>query len=270
MQRLSVVIITKNEAGNIRACIRSARTISDDIIVVDAESEDNTVGLATGKNVRTINLKWNGYGNARNAGAAAARYEWIFSLDADERITQGLVTQIQKLTFCDPRTIYGFRRRNYFEGKEIKYGTLAHDKIWRLYNRQFVKWDGMPVHEKLCGSFITRRYVKQWIDHYTIESYIHYKSKSANYAYLCALKYLEEGRTASFAKRFLASKFDFFKSYFLLLGFLDGKKGLSVASVNAYYTRLKYEYLHELNVKVQSAGKSTYWPTRINLHSFPK
>src|SRR4051794_21101863 len=154
MQRLSVVIITKNEAVNIRACIHSARTISDDIIVVDAESEDKTVELATGKNVRVISLKWNGYGNARNAGAAAAKNEWIFSLDADERITDGLVAQLRMLTLSDPRTIYGFRRRNYFQGKEIKYGTLAHDKIWRLYNRKLVKWDAAPVHEKLCGSFV--------------------------------------------------------------------------------------------------------------------
>lgn len=271
MVAVSVVIITKNEAKNIVDCIRSARTITKNIIVVDAESEDDTAALAANENAIVINLKWNGYGYARNIGAASAEHDWILSLDADERITPSFVDQLQQHFADDPRTIYAFKRRNFFNEKEIKYGELGADKVCRLYNRAVAKWDASPVHEKLTGNFHTKKRLNLSINHYPIQSYSHYRNKRTQYAYLCAVKYIEEGKSATCIKRVFAASFNFFKSYFFLLGFLDGERGLTVAKVHAYYTWLKYHYLHQLSSEHQSvATTNRLTDFQVTINSFLK
>jgi len=246
MLPVSIVIIAKNEARNIVACILSAKSISDNIILVDAESQDDTPGLAKAAGCEVIIHKWRGYGNARNLGAAAAKYDWILSLDADERITPSFASQLPEVFLEDKGILYGFKRRNFFAGKVLRFGSLGRDKVWRLYNRNMAKWDAAPVHEKLAGDFRKRKLLKLNIDHYTIQHHSHYKNKSKVYAYLCATKYMREGRRSNNLKKLFAATFNFFQSYFFLFGFLDGKNGLSVAKVNAYYTWLKYHYLDEL------------------------
>src|ERR1700712_3190130 len=106
MKPVSVVIITRNEEQNIISCVASARLITDDIVVVDAESEDATVSLAKAAGARTFITPWQGYGIARNLGASKAKYNWILALDADERIGSELVNSIQKLRFADPHIVY--------------------------------------------------------------------------------------------------------------------------------------------------------------------
>jgi glycosyltransferase involved in cell wall biosynthesis len=247
MLPLTVVIIAKNEAKNIVDCILSAKTISDNIILVDAESDDQTPALAEAAGCEVIKHKWQGYGNARNLGAAAGKYDWVFSLDADERITPSFSSLLPKMFSNDERIVYGFKRKNFFAHQELRFGSLGRDKVWRVYNRNMAKWDSAPVHEKLIGGFREKKLLKFTIDHYTIEHYSHYKNKSTVYAHLCAIKYMQENRRANKIKKWFAAEFNFVKSYFFLLGFLDGKKGLSVAKVNAYYTWLKYHYLAQLN-----------------------
>jgi glycosyltransferase involved in cell wall biosynthesis len=246
MLPVTIVIIAKNEAKNIVACILSAKTISDNIVLVDAESQDETANLAEAAGCQVIMHKWRGYGNARNLGAAAGKYDWILSLDADERITPSFMHMLPQAFYNDEGIVYGFKRRNFFAGKELRFGSLGRDKVWRLYNRNVANWDSAPVHEKLTGGFREKKLLKLTIDHFTIEHYTHYKNKSTIYAYLCATKYMQEKRRANIIKRLFAAHFNFVKSYFFLLGFLDGKKGLAVAKVNAYYTWLKYHYLGQL------------------------
>lgn len=250
MLPLSVVIITKNEAQNIVACIRSVRTLSDDIVVVDAESKDETALLAEREGATVIRLKWNGYGHARNAGAATAKHDLILSLDADERIPPLFAGKLQQQFTGDATTVYGFKRRSFYKEAHIRYGTWGGDRVLRLYNRNVARWNAAPVHESLTGTF-KKRYLEIAIDHYTVQSYVHYKCKSTHYAYLCAIKYRQEGKTANWMKRIFASTFAFIKSYFLLLGFLDGKRGLTIARMSAHYTGLKYHHLHRLTTRQQ-------------------
>src|SRR5678810_681607 len=101
MNSLSVVIITRNEEDNIVDCIQSAKTVSDDIIVVDAGSIDRTTKLAIASGARVFSVQWEGYGFSRNFGAERAKNDWILSVDADERISKALATAIQTLQFAD-------------------------------------------------------------------------------------------------------------------------------------------------------------------------
>lgn len=250
MLPLSVVIIAKNEALNIRDCIRSARQIASDIVVVDTGSTDLTVMLAKGANARVVKMVWYGYGHARNRGADAAAHDWIFSLDADERISPALVQQLKQFNFNDPETLLRMRRLIFFDNKPLRFGTPATEKQSRLYHRKYYHWDEAPVHENLipyCRKKIV--FTRACLEHYGIKNRIDHESKWREYAELAALKYYQAGVKTGPLKKYAASSFAFLKSYIFLLGWLDGKKGFSWARTFAIYTWLKYknlEFLHNM------------------------
>ena len=134
---ISAVLITKNEARNISDCIRSLSAITDDIIVVDAESSDDTVACAKSLGARCIVKTWEGYGAARNEGAALAKWDWILSIDADERIDVHLRKAIQNLNY-KKGIVYRFNRINYIADKPIKYGFLSPEKKEKIYNLSLI------------------------------------------------------------------------------------------------------------------------------------
>src|SRR5678815_232577 len=109
MISLSVVIITRNEEHHIADCIRSATLVSEDVIVVDAGSTDDTVALARFLGARAYVEDWVGYGHARNLGAAKAHFDWILSLDADERVSESLAAAIHQLSPKDAKQLFSFR-----------------------------------------------------------------------------------------------------------------------------------------------------------------
>src|SRR5690349_17921321 len=123
MATISVVVITKNEAANIADCISSAQQITKDIIVVDCGSEDNTVNLAKQCGAKTIEIEWQCYGHSRNTGAAAAKFDWILSLDADERISAALARRLNEMTLSDPQVTYKMKRDNFFAEQRLNFGT---------------------------------------------------------------------------------------------------------------------------------------------------
>lgn len=248
MAVLSVVIITKNEARNIVGCIRSAQTVSGDIVVVDCGSEDETVVLAEKAGARVVQVAWQCYGHSRNTGAAAAQHDWILALDADERISPSLTTVLQSLE-PDKTVVYSIRRKNFFVQTLLQFGTPGFEKIPRLYNRETAQWDLVPVHERLQTK-AAKCFIRQPILHYGIPSIEDHTQKQEWYAWLSAQKYLQHQKKATWLKRFIAPAFGGLKSYVIQAGFLDGKKGWQVATTITYYTWLKYDYLHRLRNEV--------------------
>ncbi|MEP6747756.1 MAG: glycosyltransferase family 2 protein [Bacteroidota bacterium] len=246
MQQVSVVIITKNEECNIIDCILSAKKISNDIIVIDSGSTDATLALARMENVKIYSILWEGYGHARNTGAMLADNDWIFSLDADERITEALAHSLKQIQFTNERSIYAFKRINYFSSRKIRYGSFAHDRVSRLYNRRNAQWNMFPVHEKLTGKNIKRIMVKTNLVHFTATGEQDYLPKIMGYASLCALKYKQEGKKFIYARSLFSPAFNFIKDYIFQLGFLDRYPGFIIAKLNAAYTRKKYQQLRLL------------------------
>ncbi len=248
MSAVSVVIITRNEERNIVACIRSARQLTSDIIVVDAGSEDDTVKLAEKEGARAYTIEWQGFGFSRNFGASKARNNWILSLDADERISSELTAAVQQTSFASQHEVFRFRRNNHLNGKIIRFGTLGYEKVTRIYNRLQCEWDLSLVHEKLVSALpLQRTRIKGHINHFGLKSFEDFRSKSVLYAQLSARKYYREGRKVNFLKRFISPLFNSLKSYFFQYGFLDGVKGFKMARMIAYYSWLKYSYLHKLH-----------------------
>lgn len=247
MSSVSVVIITRNEELNIVSCIRSARQLTDDIIVVDCGSEDQTVKLAEEAGARAYQVEWQGFGYSRNFGAFMARYHWIFALDADERVSPQLAATVARLELSSPSKAYRFRRNNHLAQKKISFGTLGYEKVTRIYHRQYAEWDLSLVHEKLVSKkLLQRTRIKGYINHYGLKSFEDYRSKSIQYAQLSAKKYYSEGRKVNVLKRFISPLFNSVKSYVFQYGFLEGKAGVKMAFMIAYYSWLKYAYLQQL------------------------
>ncbi len=246
MHPVSVVIITLNEEKNIVPCIRSARQVSDDVIVVDSGSSDLTLDLARSEGARIYHLSWQGYGNARNYGAEKARNPWIFALDADERITPLLANSMNHLDFSNPNHLYKFRRINFIGNRKIRFGTLGFETVTRIYHSKITRWDNTLVHEKLEAHGTQKKMIQGNILHEHL-SYASFQKKSRLYAILSAEKYaLQRKKTMPF-KKFLSPFFNAVKSYLIQLGFLDGKLGWQLASNIASYSWWKYEYLQQMN-----------------------
>ncbi len=241
---ISVVIIAKNEADNIAACIKSAALLSDDIIVVDSGSNDGTQLIAATWKAKVHIIEWKGYGNARNEGALQAKHNWIFALDADERISKELANAVKNINIQDEKIIYGCRRRNYFGNRLLRFGEWGLDTTYRVYNKNHVQWDDAMVHETLEGS--DKKLLPGYLEHYTIKGITEFRIKLTQYARLQALNFYEQGKKANFFKRFFSPVVNFISGYIFKLGFLDGYTGLQVAKMNAYYTWLKYNLLHKM------------------------
>lgn len=244
---LSVVIITRNEEHHIADCIRSATLVSEDVIVVDAGSTDNTVALARFLGARAYVEDWEGYGHARNLGAAKAHFDWILSLDADERVSESLAATIHRLSPEDAKQQFSFRRRNFMGSQLIRFGNPGFEKVTRIYNRNHAAWDQALVHERLEAPTLRKKSINGYINHIGVNPSDY--SKIERYAELSAEKYFMEGRRTGFLKRYLSAFFNATKSYIFQFGFLDGKKGLLVARKIAWYSWLKYYYLHQLQLR---------------------
>jgi glycosyltransferase involved in cell wall biosynthesis len=244
---ISVVIITKNEQDNILECVESARRISNDVIVVDSGSSDNTVEIALCCHVKILQINWTNFGDARNTGAEAAQNDWVLALDADERISEELVYSIRELELVSGDVIYGFKRQSFLGSKKICFGDWGRDKVYRIYDRRFTSWNLFPVHEALILKGARKKIIGGNLEHFVLKSAEHNKEKLIRYAKLCAKKYCLLGRRFALINMIVSPMFGFLIGYFLRFGFLDGKEGFYIARSIAYYTWLKYSYLQKFS-----------------------
>jgi len=255
MSLISVVIITYNEEHNIAGCIKSAKLVSGDIVVIDCGSDDQTVAVATSEGAKVFVIDWRGYGFSKNFGSTKTKFNWILSIDADERITEELAASIRKISFRQNNCVYKFKRKNHINGREIRFGTLGFEMVERIYHREYSRWDLSAVHEKLIGSDQIKTTIPGSLLHFGLKSFADHKQKAILYAKLSAEKYFLQGKTTNFFQRVGSAVFNSMKSYVFLLGFLEGKRGFYGARNIAYYSWLKYFYL--LCLLKQSAANTT-------------
>jgi len=248
MQPLSVVIVCKNEAGIIGRTLESLKGITDDIVVYDNGSTDNTAEISRQSGAIVHLGAWEGFGKTKRKATGLAKYDWILSLDADEAIDEELKRSLLGLNLDNEKKVYEFRFRNFMGNKWLRYGEWGDDKHVRLFHRATVNWNDAPVHEELeipAGTSVSR--LTGYILHQTVNNMKEYAFKMTHYAMLNAEKYQQQGKKASWFRIRLAPGFTFIKYYIFKLGFLDGEAGYICARMTAYYTYLKYIRLRELN-----------------------
>lgn len=247
MSPVSVVIMAKNEAQIIGRTLQCLAGFTDDIVLLDNGSTDDTAQIAESFGCRVIPTVFKGYGPTKNIGIDAAKYDWILSLDADECPDKRLLTEIGRIDLSDAGTVYDLDFKTYFGERKIKFGEWGADHHIRLVNRKHVRWSDDEVHEKLLvPGHLRIKKLKGSVHHYTIDGEAALKEKFTRYAELNAKRYFGQ-KKAPVLKLWVSPAFGFIKNYLFKLGFLDGKEGFIIAKLSAYYTWLKYYRLRRLN-----------------------
>lgn len=249
MVPVSVVIICLDAADTIEKVVEAALLLTDDVIVLDTGSTDDTLNKIP-PGAKLINSKWMGFGATKNEGAKLVKYSWVFSLDSDEVISKELNESIHSLNFSNSNTIYLMKRINYFGDQPILYGEWKNDWVKRIFHKDVALWDLSPVHEKLCfDKKIQTKKLKGILHHYTTTGFEAYYKKLDAYSNLMAERNFIKGKKSSSLKIYLAPAFNFIKNYIFNLGILDKSAGWHIAKAHALYTYMKYKKLHQLHRK---------------------
>ncbi len=244
---LSALIITYNEEKNIKKIILDL-DFTDEIILVDSFSTDNTVALVkTFENLTLIQHKFENFTSQRNFAITQAKNDWILFLDADERLTPDLKNEIiNTLRTNDTYTAFLFRRTFMFKDKVLHYSGWQTDKIYRLFNKNFAKYTTERlIHEKLK---VTGKIgiLKNKLIHYSYSDYESYKAKMINYGKLKAQEKFIKKLKPIFLASIIHPTYNFLYNYFIRLGILDGRKGVVICYLNAYSVYIRYQELKKL------------------------
>ena len=245
MPGLTVTVITKDEAANIDAALESVRW-ADEIVVVDSGSTDDTVARAQRAGSRVEVHPWPGYSAQKNYAASIASHDWILSLDADERVTPELASEIRALLATEPaHRGYRVPRISHYLGRWIRGTDWYPDYQLRLYDRRAGTWNGRRVHESvsLTGKPGQLRHDLQHFPYRDISDHL---ATIDRYTTLAAEQMRAEGRVPSIAGVVLHPPFAFLRNYVLRGGFRNGSAGVIVSALNSYYVFLKLAKAREL------------------------
>ncbi len=237
--KISATIITYNEERNIARAIESLRCV-DEILVVDSGSTDRTVEIATKLGARVIDRVWAGYSSQKNWAADQAAHDWILSIDADEALSELLEAEIWQLKKNGPaHHAYTMPRLAQYLGKWILHSGWYPDRKVRLYNRRHAAWTGDFVHESLTVEGPTGT-LDATLLHFTCDSLSEHLRTLDRYTTLAAEQIVEQKKPITIYHLFFKPWWEFFRTYFLKRGFLDGLEGLAIAWLGAIYQFLKY------------------------------
>jgi glycosyltransferase involved in cell wall biosynthesis len=243
--KLSVTVITKNEAADIDAALSSVAW-ADEIVVVDSRSTDETVAIARRHTDRVVIREWPGYIEQKNYAASIASHDWILSLDADERVTPELESEIKSVLASAPRAAaFRIPRVTWHLGRWIRTTDWYPDYQLRLYDRRSAQWTGKYVHEAVT----VRGEIGQLrgeLQHHAYRDIADHLETIDRYTTLAARQMYEAGRRASVLDLAFHPSFAFLRNYVLRGGFRDGAIGFTISRMNAYYVFLKFAKLREL------------------------
>ena len=248
--KISVCIITLNEEDHIRAACESV-SWADEIVVVDSGSTDRTREIAAECGARVIEKSWPGFAAQKQFAAEQATNEWIFSLDADERVSEELRASIASLLSKSDSELadgYSISRRAFYMGRWIRGGGWYPDRQLRLYRKSMGRWQGAYIHESVKMNPDARvEMLSGDLLHYTVrDAAEHHRMIGERYAPLGARKMLEQGRHTSPLKIATIGPATFIRNFILKGGFRDGLAGLSIATFAAHHAFLKHLQLWEL------------------------
>ena len=238
MTKLSIIIITKNESKNIAGCINSAR-FADELIVVDSGSKDNTVDIARKLGAKVYTRVWSGYGRQKNIAAKLSSGEWIFSLDADERISKQLKHEILAILQSPKFFCYSVSRKSFFISRFLNYSGGKSDRVKRLFKKGTAYFSTHHVHEHLATDNETGK-LKEPILHYSYMTVENILEKINLYSTLGSRDLKKSNIKSSLTIAILHGVWVFSKVYFFRLGFLDGREGFIHAFSKFEHTYYKY------------------------------
>jgi glycosyltransferase involved in cell wall biosynthesis len=246
---LSACVIAFEEADRIRSCLESLDWC-DEIVVVDSRSTDATRAIAAEMGARVIERDWPGYTAQKNFAVDAAANDWVLCLDADERVSEGLREEIERLRRADFGGRAGFEmpRLTFYLGAWIRHGTWFPDRQLRLFDRRRGRWmspRSYDLHERVVLDAPAERLGHPLLHepYRTLDDHLRTIDR---YTTIMARGLHGEGRRARASELVLRPAAGFLRSYVLRRGFLDGWRGLLLAYLHAHYIRMKYAKLMAL------------------------
>lgn len=236
--KISATIIVLNEENNISGCLESL-DFADEIIVVDSGSTDRTKELCTSfAKVKYFEEPWLGFGRQKNLAASLASNDWIFNIDADERVSRKLLNSIQT-TDLSMFSAFRVARKNYFGECWVKYCGWYPDYNIRLYNRETCQFSDRLVHESVetDGPVST---LEGDLVHLTYKGIEDFLVRMNKYSTLASQELVKKRSKIPKYRLLLSPSFNFFKMYILKLGILQGYHGFLLSVLYSYYTFAKY------------------------------
>lgn len=248
--KLSVVIIAKNEARHIEACLQSLLW-ADEIVVVDSGSTDETVDIAKRYTNHVYVKPWLGFGLQKQMAVDLASNDWIFNIDCDERVTLGLADEIRMiLVSATPAAAYSVPRRTFIGKKEIKHCGWYPDRTVRLFQRSKSQYSESMVHERVDVNGEIAQ-CKGHLLHFSFSGIASMLVKTNFYSDLSAKQMFESGRVCTVFDLFIRPLAAFIKTYIIRAGIFDGVEGMTVSITTALLTYTKYAKLRELNCSIK-------------------
>jgi glycosyltransferase involved in cell wall biosynthesis len=241
MEKISVIIITKNEEENIEDCLNSV-VWADEIIVIDSESKDRTIEIAKQFTGKIFSKKWEGFAKQKRYALGLTSNELVLNLDADERVSEKLRDEIGNIDFSSEG--YFIPRENYFLNKKITTCGWEKDFQLRLFKKSKVKVTEKLIHEGFVVDGKTD-YLKNPLIHYTFTSIEKSFSKINNYSTLQALEVYKTKKKVTSGTIISHGLSAFLRYYFSLKGYKDGIHGLMISLFNSITTLLTYMKIWE-------------------------
>jgi glycosyltransferase involved in cell wall biosynthesis len=234
---LSAIIITRNEASNIAACLESLE-FCDECIVVDCGSDDDTVEIATTAGATVLTHPWKGFGAQKNFALSQARGDWVLSIDADERVTWPLAAEILVTIKNAKADGYEIGRLSTFLGKPMRHSGWYPDYVLRLFRREKARFSDDLVHERvICEGPVDRLICA--FNHHPVLRLEDALRRVDSYS-TAGAKMLTSQRQVWFTSGIVHGLWSFLRAYVLRCGFLDGREGFLLAVANAEGTYYRY------------------------------
>lgn len=241
--QIAVLILTQNEEKNIVDCISSV-SFADEILVIDSGSTDQTQLYArkAGAKVFIHPMDEQGFAGQRNFALTQTKADWVFYLDADERVSEALADEIIAVTRSAADAVYEIKRISVVMGQQMHYGVYRPDYIARLFPRTSVEWIGV-VHEQAEVKLPVQRLNSPAL-HYSDTSWEQYLAKLNQYTTLMADKMQQQGKHTGLLKMQLHAWHAFWQMYIIKQGFRDGRQGFLLCLYHYFYTLTKYVKLY--------------------------
>jgi glycosyltransferase involved in cell wall biosynthesis len=236
---ISAAVICFNEERNIARCLEALRWC-EQIVVVDSGSSDRTVEIARRFPCEIVERKFDTFMNQKNFALDQCRHEWVLSVDADEAITPELAAEIERLAYDVAG--YVVRRQTFLGDRQIRRGAWSHDDHVRLFRKSCGRWGGSNPHERVFLEGPAQR-LKAPMLHYSYGARQEFLDRNRKYTELMVEHLVRQGRSTYRGEGLVHAAGNFFKSFILRRGFLDGEVGFFLSYHYARFSHLKYSLL---------------------------